>query len=61
MALAATGDPRIAKSCSLATAQEMKLAGINWAYSPVADVNSDHRNPVIGKPGPIDANILGST
>ncbi|KAF8553626.1 glycoside hydrolase family 3 protein [Imleria badia] len=48
MALAATGDPEIAKSCSLATAREMKLAGINWAYSPVADVNSDHRNPVIG-------------
>ncbi|KAG6370719.1 hypothetical protein JVT61DRAFT_11105 [Boletus reticuloceps] len=48
MALAATGDPGIARACSLATAKEMKLAGINWAYSPVADVNSDHRNPVIG-------------
>ncbi|KAG8215270.1 glycoside hydrolase family 3 protein [Butyriboletus roseoflavus] len=48
MALAATGDPGIAKLCSLGTAREMKLAGINWAYSPVADVNSDHRNPVIG-------------
>lgn len=49
MALAATGDLGIAKACSLATAREMKLAGINWAYSPVADVNSDPRNPVIGK------------
>lgn len=50
MALAATGNPELAKLCSLATAREMKLAGINWAYSPVADVNSDRRNPVIGKP-----------
>ncbi|KIJ60448.1 glycoside hydrolase family 3 protein [Hydnomerulius pinastri MD-312] len=48
MALAATGQPEIARACSAASAKEMKLAGINWAYSPVADVNSDHRNPVIG-------------
>ncbi|KAG9311024.1 glycoside hydrolase family 3 protein [Chiua virens] len=48
MALAATGDPGIARACSVGTAREMKLAGINWAYSPVADVNSDPRNPVIG-------------
>ena len=59
MALAATGDPGIARSCSFATAQEMKLAGINWAYSPVADVNSDHRNPVIGKPVQVHVIILG--
>lgn len=26
----------------------MRLAGINWVYSPVADVNTDSRNPVIG-------------
>ncbi|KIJ18197.1 beta-N-acetylhexosaminidase [Paxillus involutus ATCC 200175] len=48
MALAATGSTEIAEACSAASACEMKLAGINWAYSPVADVNSDHRNPVIG-------------
>ncbi|KAF9219338.1 glycoside hydrolase family 3 protein [Gyrodon lividus] len=48
MTLAATGSTEIAKECSAASASEMKLAGINWAYSPVADVNSDHRNPVIG-------------
>ncbi|KIK93761.1 glycoside hydrolase family 3 protein [Paxillus rubicundulus Ve08.2h10] len=48
MALAATGSTEIAKACSTASAREMKLAGINWAYSPVADVNSNHRNPVIG-------------
>lgn len=48
MALAATGSPEIAEECSAATAREMKLAGINWAYSPVADVNSNPKNPVIG-------------
>ncbi|KZP30131.1 glycoside hydrolase family 3 protein [Athelia psychrophila] len=48
MALAATGSPDLAEQVSSASAREMKMAGINWAYSPVADVNSDPRNPVIG-------------
>ncbi|KAG6845149.1 hypothetical protein H0H87_012945 [Tephrocybe sp. NHM501043] len=48
MALAATGDPDLALKVSAATARELKMVGINWAYSPVADVNSDSRNPVIG-------------
>ncbi|KAG5725115.1 hypothetical protein E4T56_gene10270 [Termitomyces sp. T112] len=48
MALAATGNPDIAYQVSAATAKELKMVGINWVYSPVADVNSDSRNPVIG-------------
>ena len=48
MALAATGSPEIAEAVSSATAKELSLAGINWVYSPVADINSDSRNPVIG-------------
>ncbi|KAG6853161.1 hypothetical protein C0991_006449 [Blastosporella zonata] len=48
MALAATGDTELAFNVSAATANELKMVGINWAYSPVADVNSDSRNPVIG-------------
>ncbi|KAF8064158.1 glycoside hydrolase family 3 protein [Lyophyllum atratum] len=48
MALAATGSVNIAFDVSAATAKELKMVGINWAYSPVADVNSDSRNPVIG-------------
>ncbi|KAK7031366.1 glycoside hydrolase family 3 protein [Favolaschia claudopus] len=48
MALAATGSPAVAEQVSFAIGKELKLAGINWAYSPVADVNSDSRNPVIG-------------
>ncbi|KAG6908037.1 hypothetical protein DXG01_006399 [Tephrocybe rancida] len=47
MALAGTGDPDLAFEVSAATARELKMVGINWAYSPVADVNSDSRNPVI--------------
>jgi beta-N-acetylhexosaminidase len=49
MALAATGKPEVAEMVSSAAAKELKVAGINWAYSPVADVNSDARNPVIGE------------
>lgn len=48
MALAAAGSPDFAERITEASALELKLAGINWAYSPVADVNSDPRNPVIG-------------
>ncbi|KZT37698.1 glycoside hydrolase family 3 protein [Sistotremastrum suecicum HHB10207 ss-3] len=48
MALAATGSLETAQSMTRATAQEMAMCGINWAYSPVADVNSNPLNPVIG-------------
>lgn len=48
MAMATTGSPALAEEISEATARELKYVGINWAYSPVADVNSDPRNPVIG-------------
>ena len=48
MALGSTGDSELASTVSEATGKEMRLAGINWVYSPVADVNSDVRNPVIG-------------
>ncbi|OJT12341.1 Beta-hexosaminidase [Trametes pubescens] len=47
MALAATGSIDLASEVSEATAKELRAAGINWAYSPVGDVNSDPRNPVI--------------
>ncbi|KAF8175151.1 glycoside hydrolase family 3 protein [Pholiota molesta] len=48
MALAATGSPEVAERVSNASARELKMVGINWVYSPVADVNTDSRNPVIG-------------
>ncbi|KAJ7291066.1 glycoside hydrolase family 3 protein [Mycena rebaudengoi] len=48
MALAAAASPDLTEQVYSASGKELKLAGINWAYSPVADVNSDPRNPVIG-------------
>ncbi|KAJ7035670.1 glycoside hydrolase family 3 protein [Mycena alexandri] len=48
MALAATSSPAVAEHVSHAIGRELRLVGINWDYSPVADVNSDPRNPVIG-------------
>jgi len=48
MALAATGSSDIAEKVSAASAEELVQAGINWAYSPVADINTDPQNPVIG-------------
>ncbi|KAH8979520.1 glycoside hydrolase family 3 protein [Lactarius deliciosus] len=49
MALAAAGSPDVAERITEASALELKLAGINWAYSPVGDVNSDPRNPEVSK------------
>ncbi|TRM64972.1 glycoside hydrolase [Schizophyllum amplum] len=48
MALAAAGSTELAYQTSHAIAQELKYVGIQWAFGPVADVNSDPRNPVIG-------------
>lgn len=48
MSLAAIDDPEVTKDIYAATAQELRMLGVNWAYSPVADVNSEMKNPVIG-------------
>ncbi|KAJ8516298.1 hypothetical protein ONZ45_g6367 [Pleurotus djamor] len=48
MALAATGSIEIAEKVASASGRELATVGINWAYSPVADVNSNPLNPVIG-------------
>jgi beta-N-acetylhexosaminidase len=47
MAVAATGDLNYARLQGSYTAREARAAGINWLYAPVADVNSNPRNPVI--------------
>ena len=49
MALAASGSVELAEEVSYASARELKMVGINWVYSPVADVNTDSKNPVIGE------------
>ncbi len=47
MAIAATGDPRDAFRSGQITAIEARAAGIQWAFAPVADVNSNPANPII--------------
>ncbi|MEB3298145.1 MAG: glycoside hydrolase family 3 N-terminal domain-containing protein [Candidatus Sericytochromatia bacterium] len=47
MALAATGDMAAVREAASLTAREARLRGVNWAFAPVADVNSNPRNPII--------------
>lgn len=47
MAVAATGDPDLAKAEGREVAIEAKAVGINHILAPVADVNVDPDNPVI--------------
>ncbi|KXN86676.1 Beta-hexosaminidase A [Leucoagaricus sp. SymC.cos] len=48
MAQAAIGDLDLTRNIAASCGQELRLAGINWTYSPVADVNINPLNPVIG-------------
>ena len=54
MALGATGDAANAFEVASATAETLKGLGINMNYGPVADVNSEPKNPVIGVRSPSD-------
>lgn len=49
MALAASPDPEgaVRRSATLA-ARELRAIGANWILTPVADVNDEPRNPIIG-------------
>ncbi|WP_088547544.1 glycoside hydrolase family 3 protein [Paenibacillus aquistagni] len=48
MAIGATGNVDYAKQAAQVTAAEAKAMGFQWSFSPVADVNSNLENPVIG-------------
>jgi beta-N-acetylhexosaminidase len=48
MGIAATGSEDVAREVSKAIALESRAMGIHWNYSPVADVNTNSLNPVIG-------------
>jgi beta-N-acetylhexosaminidase len=49
MALAATPDPVAAvQRAATITAGELRASGINWNLAPVADVNNEPLNPIIG-------------
>ncbi len=44
-----TKDTALARAVAKATGQELRAVGVNLDFAPVADVNVDPRNPVIGK------------
>ncbi len=48
MALGATGDPENAYRAGLLIGREMRALGPNFNFAPTVDVNSNHKNPVIG-------------
>jgi beta-N-acetylhexosaminidase len=48
MAAGATGDPAMIRAQEQTTGNQMQALGINLDYAPVADVNVDPANPVIG-------------
>ncbi|MEJ2710221.1 MAG: glycoside hydrolase family 3 N-terminal domain-containing protein [Anaerolineales bacterium] len=48
MAIAATGDPEMARQAGQATGQELGALGVNMNLAPVLDVNTNPDNPVIG-------------
>ncbi len=44
----ATGDPRLAQAQGWVTGSEARRVGINLVFAPVADVDSETANPIIG-------------
>ncbi len=48
MALGATGDAALVERVGAAVGRELRALGINTDFAPVADVNNNPRNPVIG-------------
>lgn len=47
MALAAAGDPELARRQGIITAREARALGVQQLYAPVVDVNNNADNPVI--------------
>jgi beta-N-acetylhexosaminidase len=47
MAIAATGDPKLAYAAGKYTAIEARAAGVQWIFAPDADVNDNPDNPII--------------
>jgi beta-N-acetylhexosaminidase len=48
LAIGSTGDPRNARDSARVTGEELKALGISVDFAPVADVNINPHNPVIG-------------
>lgn len=49
MLLTATGDPDLAYQMGAGMAAEMRAVGINMNFAPVADLNTNPQNPIIGR------------
>lgn len=47
MSQGAADDPGLVRRQAAATAEEMRYCGLNLAFAPVLDVNSEPRNPII--------------
>ncbi|MBV9774113.1 MAG: hypothetical protein JO040_09195 [Gemmatimonadetes bacterium] len=47
-ALGSLDDPEIARRAGELTAREARALGVNWIYAPVADVDLEPENPIIG-------------
>src|SRR5271169_1527418 len=47
MAIAATGDPKLAYDVGKAIAIEARASGVHWIFAPDADVNNNPDNPII--------------
>jgi len=47
MAVAATGDPKLAYTVGKTIALEARAAGVHWIFAPDADVNDNPDNPII--------------
>jgi beta-glucosidase-like glycosyl hydrolase len=47
MAFGAVGDTKEVEHFTAVTAQQARAIGVQWAFAPVADVNSNPANPVI--------------
>jgi beta-N-acetylhexosaminidase len=48
MALGAARDPALARTAAAITGEELRAMGVNQNFAPVADVNVNPENPVIG-------------
>jgi beta-glucosidase-like glycosyl hydrolase/CubicO group peptidase (beta-lactamase class C family) len=47
MAIAATGDPKLAYEAGKFTALEARAAGVHWIFAPDSDLNDNPDNPII--------------
>jgi beta-N-acetylhexosaminidase len=48
MGLGATGDPDLTAQAATTAGTEAAAFGVNWSFGPVADLNTNPANPVIG-------------